>query len=40
MSSQSPSLTLIQDTAWLGRLPMGDREPLRLYIRERLDELV
>lgn len=29
-----------EDASWLGRLPMGDREPLRLYIRERLDELV
>ena len=29
-----------EDASWLGRLPVGDREPLRVYIWERLDELV
>jgi mRNA interferase MazF len=29
-----------EDASWLGKLPVGDREPLRLYIRERLDDLV
>jgi len=29
-----------QDAAQLGRLPASDREPLRLYLRDRLNELV
>ena len=29
-----------EDASRLGTLPVGDRAPLRLYFRERLDELV